>query len=65
MSSARARLSVRFWFPGGRGGGGGGAGGVNRASFVTVAPGSLREWRDLGGAAGGLAQRKSRAGGVS
>ena len=47
------------------GAGGGGAGGVNRASFVTVAPGSLREWRDLGGAAGGLAQRKSRAGGVS
>ena len=58
-------LSVRFWFLGGRGGGRGGAGGVNRASFVTVASGSLREWPDLGGAAGGLAQRKSRAGRVS
>lgn len=44
---------------------GGGAGGVNRAPFVTVAPASPGVWRDLGGAAGGLAQRKSRAGGVS
>ena len=65
MSTARARplcqvlVSRRSW------GGGGGAGGVNRASFVTVASGSLREWPDLGGAAGGLAQRKSRAGSVS
>lgn len=43
-------LSVRFWFPGGRGGGGR-AGGVNRASFVTVAPGSLE---------GGRGPRRSR-----